>query len=136
MQHIVNDVQTFSVNNHMQLDPSKCKEMVVDLLNYNSYELQPIVIGGSYIQRVESFKLLGVYISSDLTWLVHCNYMIKKANRRLYALRQLVRARVIASDIVTIYCSLVRSVLEYASVVFANLPAYLEDAIEFVQSER
>ena len=32
------------------------------------------------------------------------------------------------------YCSLLRSVLEYASVVFANLPQYLFMAVERVQN--
>ena len=32
-----------------------------------------------------------------------------------------------------VYCSLVRSVVEYASVVFSNLPQYLVDALEKLQ---
>ena len=83
--------------------------------------------------RVKSFKLLGVYISEDLTWGVHCNYIIKKANRRLCALRTLKRCGVPTSDLITVYCSLIRSVIEYASAVFANLPKYLSDALEGIQ---
>ena len=40
-------------------------------------------------QEVKSLKFLGVFISHDLTWTVHCDYIMKKADRRLYALRQL-----------------------------------------------
>ena len=83
--------------------------------------------------RVKSFKLLGVYISEDLTWGVHCDYIIKKANRRLYALRTLKKCGVPTSDLITVYCSLIRSVIEYASAVFANLPKYLSDALEGIQ---
>jgi len=36
-------------------------------------------------------------------------------------------------DIVLIYCSLVRSIVRYASVVFADLPAYLSDSLESIQ---
>ena len=54
-------------------------------------------------------------ISSDLSWGSHCNYIIKKANRRLYALRQLKRSGVAACDIISVYCALVRPILEYAS---------------------
>ena len=66
-----------------------CKLMRVDFLHYNSCYSQPIAVGGSVIESVESFKLLGVYISSDLSWSTHCDYIIKKSNRRLYALRKL-----------------------------------------------
>ena len=52
----------------MQLNPSKCKLMRADFLHYNSCCSQPIAVGGSVIESVESFKLLGVYISSDLSW--------------------------------------------------------------------
>ena len=83
--------------------------------------------------RVKSFKLLGVYISEDLTWGVHCDYIIKKANRRLYALRTLKKCGVPTSDLITVYCSLIRSVTEYASAVFANLPKYLSDVLEGIQ---
>ena len=34
-----------------------------------------------------------------------------------------------------VYCSIVRSVLEYACPVWAALPKYLEDAIESVQKK-
>ena len=133
MCHIVSDVQEFASNNNMQLNPKKCKEMRVSFLHYNSCELQPIASGGIYIEEVTSFKLLGVYISNDLSWAVHCEYVVKKANRRLYAIRQLKKCRVSPVDLVCIYCSLVRSILEYACVVFANLPKYLSHDLERVQ---
>ena len=133
MSHIVSDVQEFASNNNMQLNPIKCKEMRVSFLHYNSCEPQPIVTGGTYIEEVTSFKLLGVYISDDLSWAVHCEYVVKKANKRLYAIRQLKKCRVPPVDLVGIYCSLVRSILEYACVVFANLPKYLSQDLERVQ---
>ena len=133
MQFIVDDVQSFSSDNNMKLNPLKCKEMFIDFLHYNSCELQPIVTNGTFIERVKSFKLLGVFISDDLTWAAHCDFVIKKANRRLYALRQLKKAGVPASDIITIYCTLIRSVIEYASVVFASLPSYLSNSLESIQ---
>ena len=133
MCHIVSDVQEFASNNNMQLNPKKCKEMRVSFHYYNSCEPQPMVTGGTYIEEVTSFKLLGVYISDDLSWAVHCGYVVKKANKRLYAIRQLKKCRVPPVDLVGIYCSLVRSILEYACVVFANLPKYLSQDLERVQ---
>ena len=47
-------------------------------------------MGGSAIESMESFKLLGVYISMALSWSSHSDYyIIKKSNRRLYVLRKL-----------------------------------------------
>ena len=36
-------------------------------------------------------------------------------------------------DLITVYCSLIQSVIEYASAVFANLPKCLSDALEGIQ---
>ena len=98
--------------NNMQLNPSKCKLMRVDFLHYNSCYSQPIAVGESVIESVQSFKLLGVYISVDLSWSTHCDYIIKKSNRRLYALRKLKSCGVQEGELVAVYCSLLRSVLE------------------------
>ena len=117
---IVDDIQCFSHGNNKRLNPAKCKAMKIGFLHYNSCTWRPICTGGVVIERVKSFQLLGVYISEDLTWGVHCDYIIKKANRRLYALTTLKKCGVPTSDLITVYCSLIRSVIEYVSAVFAN----------------
>jgi hypothetical protein len=66
------------------------------------------------IERVQSFKLLGVYISSDLSWSAHVAFLLKKVSKRFYILYQLVRAGVSAKDIIAVYFSVIRSILEYA----------------------
>ena len=65
---------------------------------------------------------------------MHFDYIVKKANRRLYALRQLKKCKVPSADIVHVYCALIRSILEYAPAVFADLPKYLACYLENVQN--
>ena len=62
--------------------------MAVDFLEYNSCVWSPIVIGNTVVKRASEFKLLVIVISHDLTWDVHCAVILKKANKRLHALRQ------------------------------------------------
>ena len=69
----------------------------------------------------------------DLTWNKHVGHITKKGFKRLYILRQLKIAGISDKDLVLIYISLIRSVLEYAAPVWANLPQYLSDDIESVQ---
>ena len=133
MNYIVSDIQTFACHNNMKLNPEKCKEIIVDFLQYNATKWQPICINGKQVEVVTVFKLLGVYLSSDLTWTAHCEYIIKKANRRLYALRKLKKSGVSRSDIVVVYCTVIRTMIEYASVVFANLSQTLSKDLERVQ---
>ena len=75
----------------------------------------PLTVGGSVIERVLTYKLLGVYISEDLSWNVHIEHIVKKANKRLYAQRTLKKEVTFTiMQLVQVYCSIVRSVLEYA----------------------
>ena len=71
-------------------------------------------------------------LNEDLTWTVHCAYIVK-ANRWLYALRQLKKCKVPSADIVHIYCTLIRSILEYTTTLFAGLPKYLTGYLENVR---
>ena len=45
------------------------------------------------------------------------------------------RYDIIIQDIIQVYCTLVRSVLEYAAPVWAGLPSYSSDLVESVQNE-
>ena len=119
------------VTNNMTLNPSKCKEMSVDFLQYNSCVLHPIVVGNAIVERVASFKLLGV--CRNLTWDTHVNCILKKANKRLYILRALRRSGVSVPDMVNIYCAVICSVVECASPVFSDLPAFLCYALDRMQ---
>ena len=58
---------------------------------------------------------------------------IKKASKRLFVLRTLKRVGLGTNDLVLFYCSILRSIVEYASPVWAAIPLYLDDLIESVQ---
>ena len=106
---------------------------VVFFMQYSPFPPGPLTVGGSVIERVVTYKLLGVYISEDLSWNVHIEHIVKKANKRLYTLRALKKSGLTIKQLVQVYCSIVRSVLEYACSVWAALPKYLDDAVESVQ---
>ena len=96
-----------------------------------------IVIDGNIVETVEYAKLLGVTLSNDLSWNRHvdCRPIVKKAAKRVYMLYRLKRAGISRLDLVTVYISVVRPVLEYACPVWhTNLPKYLSDSIEFIQN--
>ena len=93
------------------------------------------MIGGAVIDRVQSYKLLGLHISNDLTWNSHCETVYKKAVKCLYGLRVLKKAGMSTGDLVSVYCSIVRSTVEYASPAWAALPQYLSNMLESVQKQ-
>ena len=47
-------------------------------------EFEPILINGDALEVVGSLKLLGLNISSNLTWNIYVNETVKKGSKRLY----------------------------------------------------
>ena len=76
--------------------------------------------------------MLGVTISNNITWSKHVDNIVCKAGKREYMLYQLKRAGISQTDLVKVYVSIIRPVLEYACPVW-SLPKYLSDAIEMIQ---
>ncbi|CAB4038353.1 RNA-directed DNA polymerase from mobile element jockey, partial [Paramuricea clavata] len=120
---VVDEIFNFASNRGMELNPKKCKEMVISFLEYSLQCDNVIHISGVPIELVSSFKLLGL-LSDDLSWNCHVDYVIKKANTRLYALRILKKAGLSKSELVDIYCSFIRSRIEYASPAWSSSTAY------------
>lgn len=101
--------------NGMHINPNKTKEMVVHFGKIFSKSSVPLLyIGDDVVERVECFKLLGVYFNSDLSWKDHVSFMLAKVAKRIFIIHQLARIGASVRDIIVVYCALIRSVLEYA----------------------
>ena len=82
--------------------------------------IQSVTIGEQVPERVEHAKMLGVTISNNLTWSKHVDNIVSKAGKRVYMLYQLKRAGISQNDLVKIYVSIIRPVLEYACPVWSR----------------
>ena len=61
----------------MKHNSKKCKEMIINLMQHSPSPLAPLTAWGSVIERVLTYKLLGFYISEDLSWNVHIKHIVK-----------------------------------------------------------
>ncbi len=95
----------------VSLNVSKTKELIVDFRKRQQRPYTPLMISGTPVERVSSFKYLGVNISEDLTWTPHIQTQVKKARQRLYHLRQLMKFRVSPAILKTFYSGAIGSVL-------------------------
>ena len=135
LHRAVNEVAAWCEANGMFLNVTKTKEMVIYFGKATQKKsIPPIQLQAAAVERVEIFKLLGVIISSDLSWQSHVDYIVKRASKRFFVLCQLVRIGVSVNDVTSVYCSLIRSILEYACPVWhCGLTKGQSEEIEGVQ---
>jgi len=132
MQSDLNAVAKWCKLNGLHINESKCKYMrfsrkkITDL--NNTY-----MVEGKELERVFRYKDLGLVMDPTLSFSEHLDYIISKGNMRLgYVLRN---SRDFADlRLCTIlYCALVRSVLEYGSVIWNPHPAHSINRLERIQ---
>ena len=75
-------------HNHLQLNATKTKEMVVDFRR-SQPPLLPVSIGGVSVEVVNTYKYLGVHMDNKLDWSANVDAIYKKGQSRLYFLRRL-----------------------------------------------
>ncbi len=108
-------------DNCLSLNVSKTKELIVDFRKRQQRPYTPLMISGTLVERVSSFKYLGVNISEDLTWTTHIQTQVKKARHRRYHLRQLRKFRVSPAILKTLYSGAIEIVLtQCISVWYSN----------------
>jgi len=130
-QHVSNLAQ-WSDANRMIVNHNKTKEMILG--RPKNHSPPTLTIEGRPIECVSSFKLLGVQISNDLCWENHVQAICTKANSKLYFLKMLKRAGLSTGDLVCFYTTVIRPVLEYASVVWHHgLTQAQADRLEALQ---
>ena len=71
-QRTTERVVQWSLENRVQLNTDKCKEMRISFTK-SQQEFEPILINSDALEVVDSVKLLGLNIFSDLTWNIHIN---------------------------------------------------------------
>ena len=133
LQEAVDYINDWSRENPLQLNPTKCKELL-SCFKKTPPSCDKVRLTGVEFEGVPTAKVLGVTIRSDFIPNYHIDTITDKAAKRLYLLRELKIARIGISDLVQFYCSVIRSVLEYACQLFRHsLPGYLSDNMERIQ---
>ena len=132
-QSTLDYINSWASDNWMRLNAKKCKELRLCFFKEKP-QLSPLTTDDQPLEVVTSHKVLGLIIQNDLKWNEHIASVVAKASKRLHILRVLRRGGVPAADLVSIYVSLIRSILEYSCVVWHYaLPSYLSKQLEKVQ---
>ena len=115
----------------MSLNPKKTKD--VSICFKESFPEPPqLSIDGTFIERVNAFKLLGVLHQDNLNyeWNSHVEYITKRANKRLFFLRESCRANLPTEVVITCHVTKIRPLLEYRTPIWVGLPRYFKNKLK------
>jgi hypothetical protein len=124
-------LQDWCQTNKFDLNVGKCKTITFSRCK------KPIEyvyrIGGHELERVEEIKDLGVYLDRKMTFLTHIETIISKSARMLGFIKRLSKEFQDPYTLKTLYVSLVRPNLEYASSIWSPHQACHSERIERIQ---
>ena len=106
-QRNVDSVVQFAIEERMELNGNKCKEMLIDFRKKRT-EIPLIKIGEHSMSRVKSYKLLELWLDDDLKWHTNTEYIAKKASKRLYLLKILKKYGAPQQDLLIFYSTVIR----------------------------
>ena len=83
LQVNVDQLCVWTDENCLNFNTVKYKYMVISRKRQPTLPSSPIVINSSPLARVESYKYLGVWITSTLNWSLHVEEVCRKARRQI-----------------------------------------------------
>ncbi|KAK3531919.1 hypothetical protein QTP70_034420, partial [Hemibagrus guttatus] len=96
--------------NNLELNSLKTVEMTVDFRK-NPAPCPPVILCDSPVSSAESFCFLGTTITKELKWEQNIRSLTKKAQQRMYFLRQLKKFLLPVKMLVNFYTAIIESVL-------------------------
>ena len=116
----------------MKLNEAKCNFMVFS--RTKEVFTTRLSINDVIIDRKQVSKLLGVWISEDMSWFKNCQEICRKAYSRLSMITKLKYVGVSKDDLIDIYILFIQSVTEYCAVSFhSSLTVEQSAKIERIQ---
>ena len=116
-QSYLDKISEWTEQNEMKLNVQKSNILIFNASKNYQFTTR-LQLENFILEILEDTKLLGVQISSDLTWHKNTKRLISKAYQRTIILRKLFEFNVPVKDLVNIYVLFIRSMLEQACVVW------------------
>ena len=94
LQESADIITDWSRHNDMRINATKTKKMIICFCRNDNHvaSIPRIVIDNNDIERVTQANVLGVTLSSALSWNAHVDTIVAKARKRAFTIYQLKRA--------------------------------------------
>lgn len=117
----------------LTLNPLKCKYIVCSRKRHPCIPPTGLLLAGTVLEQVESYRYLGVLVTSRLTWSDHIEQICTKARRLIGMLYRQFYRWADTSTLLNIYLTCIRPHLEYACQLWDPFTDKSIQALEAVQ---
>ena len=135
LQKEIENIKKISDDREMLLNKKKTVLLISNFTDNHQFRPMLTIPGeNDPIKVVQETKLLGYWITADLKPKKHVTHIIQKAMKRIWIIRRLKMAKCHKSDLIHIYKSIIRSILETDCPVFhSQLTLENSDNMERIQ---
>ena len=118
-QQYLNQLDKWSEEHKMIISQKKTKAMIINYTDNHQFTTR-LQLKGENIEVVDKIKLLGTIVTDRLSWNENCEYLIKKVNARMALLRGVLNFGGKNHEMVHLWKTYCRSVLEQSCVVWSS----------------
>ena len=118
LQHQLLDLIRYTAKQSMVLNEKKTKCLPFILSQTKDFQPELSLEEGKYLEVVYRLKLVGLVISSSLTWNEHINYTVKRVNSILWQLTRFKQAGGSQEKLLKFYILKIRSILMFGAVCY------------------
>ena len=114
VQDLLKELKSFTDVHQMQLNQDKTKVILFNTSRNYDFPPELKFDDDSTLEVVEELRLLGVVVTSNLSWQPHVDLMCKKAFTRMWMLRRLKPLGASVKELLEVYQTQIRCLLEFA----------------------
>ena len=118
LQRKLLEIESFTKENKMKINTEKTKIMLFNKSRNFDFPPEFSFENGILLETVEEVKLLGIQLSSNLSWDNHVKTIFKKAMSRMWLLRRMKVLRLEETIVLEYYLKEIRPLTEHAVVVW------------------
>ena len=113
LQKNLDKIETFTQNNKMKINPKKSKVMIFNKSRNYDFPPEMSFQDGNILECIEETKLLGIHLSSSLSWEANTRIICKKGMTKMWLLRRLKKFKLDPEVILDYYLKEIRPLLEF-----------------------
>ena len=135
-QHKLADLQSFTEDNDMKINFKKTKVIPFNFSKTKDFIPELSFPSSEPLEVVYQTKLVGLVISSNLSWGPHVDYTVENASKKLWLLVRFKNRGAKQEQLLTLYQLKIRSIAEFAAPAFHGaLTAQQSNELEMVQKK-